>query len=165
VKPLLAAVAVAVLLCAPLSAPAATLNPQASELASMIAGAPVSAYCGDTEAEWDAIPAVRGLGGAVAGLAYLWTATVYLSPDTCAALSSGTWRAGGAALVVTHEGIHIGLETADEGLTECLAGLNVWRVLHALELPRKVEKVAYREAMRQHRALGDLPAYDWHGRC
>jgi hypothetical protein len=163
VKAVLAAVAV--LLCAPIAAPAATFNTEASDLVTMIAGREVATYCGDSQAEWDAIPAVKAQPWAVAGFTYLGMDTVYLSPDTCTALVSVSRNAGGAALTITHEAIHAGLNTADEGLTECLAGLNVWRVVHALQLPRKVEKQAYAEAMREHRIMATVPGYDWHGRC
>lgn len=166
-------VAVSLVGLLPTTASALTLNPKASGIATLVAHQPVTAYCGENDAEWRALPDVAYWAdpahGAfyVDGLAYIEQHTIYLAPTVCADLNAWSKLAGGAALVVTHEAIHVALASHDEALTECVAGRNVWPAIRALNLPRKTEKAAYREAMREHESLAGDPSgtYAWKGHC
>lgn len=157
----------------PDAASALTPNPKATAIATLIAGEPVTAVCGDTEAEWDALPDVAywedPAHGAFApvGLAYIPQKTIYLAPSVCSDLDARNKLAGGGALVVTHEALHVALVSWDEALVECVAGKSVWTAVHALRLPHKIEAAAYREAMREHEQLANDPSgtYAWKGHC
>jgi hypothetical protein len=119
-----------------LAAPAAAVNrPHATlnQIASEVAGKPVTAWCEDNYLTWDSMVAASSrnaqIGATVAGYTYLHAPVVYLSPSTCETLhlaltygykELGLYHSTRAMFTLVHEGVHqrgIG----DEGVTDCTA--------------------------------------------
>lgn len=111
------------------SAGAANLpNPVFDQIASEVAGKPVSVYC---ETDWfvwiKAFESIGVNGGGINGFTNLSTPTVFVSPRQCETLwalhareNVGTYYAASAVFTLAHEAVHQRGIT-DEGVTDCTA--------------------------------------------
>lgn len=163
---ILLAMGAALVLAAP--AQAFTINYNASSVASTLAGKSVTVECAKTYKEWAAYPDVLFVTNAthqdpssIAGMAFIPEGRAILNPAACDFSPS---NAGFAALVLTHETIHL-TGIYDERVTECLAGKNVWRTIMLLGYKGKAAKAIYAKAMSAHNDMLGVKGYDWRGAC
>lgn len=116
-----------------LAAPAAAVNlpdPRLDQVATAVAGHPVTAWCETDDIAWNDMFAAYGdRGELVQGFTFIGTPVIYLSPKVCltlrAAIYYGYREAGlywfsGALLTLVHESVHQ-RGIPDEGVTDCTA--------------------------------------------
>ena len=124
-----AAVAAAVLAVAAGSAAAENLpNPVFDQVATEVAGKPVSVFCETDWYPWIKFFEEDGInGGGINGFTSLASPIVFVSPRQCETLwalqsgaSVGTYYAASAVFTVAHEAVHQRGIT-DEGVTDCTA--------------------------------------------
>ena len=103
-------------------------NPVFDQIASDVAGKPVTVYCEDDWYPWIKSFEEDGLNGTfVTGFTFPDTPIVFVSPRQCETLwalherqSVGTCYAASAIFTLAHEAVHQ-RGIADEGLTDCTA--------------------------------------------
>jgi hypothetical protein len=103
-------------------------NPVFDQIATEVAGKPVTVHCEDDWYPWIKAFEEEGLNGTgVTGFTFLEEAVVFVSPRQCETLwalhdrqSVGTYYAASAIFTLAHEAVHQ-RGIADEGLTDCTA--------------------------------------------
>ena len=145
----------------------ASADVQLDELASSLAGTPVTVQCLD----WNEMAGAPG---------FVWTweddaggiivdPTIYLAGEYCGwihyaqiyAGSQGRLRhwaiamdnfywIGGSLLLLQHEALHIRMKSGDEGLVECAAIRNVWNLTRRFGFDQKLLHDVYQGALDQH---------------
>lgn len=69
------------------------------------------------------------------------------------ATTAGGGRLGAAVMTLTHEAMHLALNSADEGHVECVAARNVWQSVRILPLPFKLKVLTWQWAVANHESL------------
>lgn len=123
--------------------------PEFNQLASTIVGSTVEVKCYSPE----------DYPGDAAFVYEDWSPVIYIAGDFCGALrrhydptflKRHHYKVGAAILALTHEAMHLKLQSADEGVVECTAWRNVWNSIKLLTSSPTARKLIYAGAREFH---------------
>lgn len=135
-------------------------SPQLDTLATTMVGYNVHVVCGETThpglVGWVFFdqPTLIHINGGYCGII---DNAIRRSPATIRYLRhfDNAAMLGAAMSTLLHESTHLRLESADEGLVECMAYRNVWPYVKALNLPTSITKDVMEGVLDDHIGLPD----------
>jgi hypothetical protein len=124
-------VIVAALVLAPAAAASNVATPRMNAVAAWGAGKPVTVWCENDAAAWDALArSKRGVpGGQVGGFTIFAEPVVYVGPSECGQLGESGFELGSGLNILLHEAAHQ-RGFRDDDLAECAARVLIYSALH-----------------------------------